>query len=63
LLVNSFFGNKKKKAAGGRTKKGFLILLLWGKIGGKLKKYPENERKMSQNLSFSLILMSIMNEK
>ena len=42
--------DEKKKAADSRTKKDFLFLLIWGKIGGKLQKYPKNERKMSKNL-------------
>lgn len=42
--------DEKKKAADSRTKKRLFNLLIWGKIGGKLQKYPENERKMSKNL-------------
>lgn len=52
------FGNaEKEKAAKRRTKKDFLFLLFWGKIGGKLPKYPEYEAKTSENSCFSLVLV------
>lgn len=41
---------RKEKSGRQPHEKRLFNLLIWGKIGGKLQKYPENERKMSKNL-------------